>query len=214
MVALLVGIVFNVYSTSATPAAADGLEMSARNASWQQPAAPIDGPTVGAVTNSTQDTPYYSFGGIERYTYRQYMLGTSSSLCVQKNPWNATSTLEGFDTYLASSSSTGLGIANLITDLSTTTALNGYGSSSPAFVKAHTIVAGSQDQVTWSPMMFASTTIVSGMLFTDRFTGAASGTSPFIVKPGEYVTYRIASGTPGTFGTYFIGYCDWNFRKM
>lgn len=214
MVALLVGIAFNIYATSARGAAADGIEKEARTMDWRTPSNGSAGPIIGAVPNSTQDTPYYSFGGVERYTYRQLMTATSSGICVQKNPWNATSTLEGFDAYLASSSATGLGIANLLFDLSTTSTLGGYGSSSPAFIKAHVLVAGTLDQVTWSPMLFGSTTVLSNALFSDKGLGNASGTTPFFVKPGDYVTYRIASGTPGTFGTYFQGYCDWSFRKM
>lgn len=172
----------------------------------QQPS-PSEVQKEGAIPGNNIDGSYFTVGGINYYYGRQTMAATSSSVCVFPNPFgSATSSIVRFQSQISSSSATGIGIAALKFDLSTTTAAGGYGSSTPALIYGHSLAAGAKDSVQWQPT--SSSTPSSSQILTINSGATADGSSPFVLGPSEKITYRIASGTPGTFSTYLVGTCN------
>lgn len=174
-------------------------------------------PGLGSIGGDLAPNGYYTLNGVEHWSGTQGFMATSSSVCVFNNPFpNATSTIVSFSAGISSSSPTGTGIsvgANQF-DLSTTTAVGGYGSSTPALIYGHIVAAGTTgDFVSWTAQRFSSTTIPGNILFTDRGPAIPDGVSPFILNGTQKITYRIASGTPQTFSTYYIGKCNLTVRK-
>lgn len=160
---------------------------------------------VGAVTTLDQiDSPYYSIGGVRRFSFNQPFFATSSQICTIVNPFKASSTLESFSAIIT----TGIAGTNKFT-LSTTTTSNAgnYGSSSPALLLDHSVVANTTDGVVWYPVSATTTLQLPGILST--------GESTNILGPNDVVTYRFATTTSaGALSSNLIGACTGTIRKL
>lgn len=150
-------------------------------------------------------TGYYAIGGINYYSQRVGILASSSMACVMKNPF-ATSTLKDFSVTVR----TNPYIAQTV-DLSTTTS-GGYGSSSPAYIKAQTLPAGPSN-LPW--LGNAGSTTNQQLIDRDPLASGNpfAGVSNNVIKPNETLTLRIATSSPAT-GTFPTGYCDFVFKQL
>lgn len=144
------------------------------------------------------DSPYMKINNNKSYSYYQPMAATSSVICSIRNPYG-TSTLTNFRAFASSSAAFG----SQTIDLSTSTTLGG--SSSPAFVRAYP--AGAVWYMSWVPQASTTNTQLLGPDST-LYTGASNN----IIHPGEYVNFRIATATAGTFQAgYEVGACEGSF---
>lgn len=172
-----------------------GLGLSASNAPK---------PNFGAIAGPDIPYPYLNVNGNLTYYSSTQLIATSSIVCRIQNPAAATTTLQNFALNISAS---GLTAAQQF-DLSTTTASEGYGSSTPAFIASGSIqsTANGPTYVAYQPMA----TSTGGPLI--RVTG--DGSSPFIIKPNEYLTVRIGTSTPRSFASYLTGSCSAEFRVI
>jgi len=157
--------------------------------------------TLGAV--STLDgvsNPYVKINNLEIYNYYQPMIATSSVLCSIQNPYNSTSTVLSYTTKVTTNN-----LGTHLIDISTST--TAFGSSTPAFVKRLSV--SGQYSVVWTPNGTTTNTNVIGMR-----AGATTGISDIILGPTEYITLRISTSTPGTFGSYNVGSCAGQIQKL
>lgn len=159
------------------------------------------GLTLGAVsTLDGVDNPFVSINGLKQYYYSQNTLATSSVLCSIKNPFtNSTSTLLS---YGVSASINGIGAQNLYISTSTTA----FGSSTPAYVDRFAAPA-TPFSLAWGGVATTTGRLLIGI---DPVTGASDN----IIRPGEYVTLRVATSTAGVFGSYVTGVCTGVLQKL
>lgn len=158
---------------------------------------------LGAVsTLDGVDNPYTSIGGYKEYRGTQSLTATSSFICSLRNPYNATSSIVALS---AESTANGIGVTNA---LYISTSTSAYGTSTPALVAAFPMGTGQ-----WSVEMAkntASTTagaeVLSGM--------TTNGTSNYILGPSEWITWKIATTTGGTFTSYNVGTCSAAIKKI
>lgn len=151
--------------------------------------------TLGAV--STLDGifyPYVKIADSREYYWNTAFSATSSVVCSIQNPYKATSTIPRVSV-IGTVNSFG---AHLL-DISTSS--TAFGSSSPAFVKAFNTGTG-QFNINW----FANSTTTNTILIGAK-AGSLNSVSDVILGPTEYLTVRIATSSPGTFGTYNSGRC-------
>jgi len=159
-------------------------------------------PKFGAVSTLNQvDNPYVSINGIQQYYYNQPMSATSSVLCSLANPFNATSTLVS---YSAVTTVNLLGAQSF--DISTSS--TAFASSSLALVRAYNTPTG-QSTILWQPL--ATTT--SSKLIGVEATGVI-GNSNIVLAPSDFITFRLATGTPGTYAAYNQGSCKGVVQRL
>lgn len=161
---------------------------------------------AGAVpTLDGVDNPFVTIGGYPTFERKIPMSATSSVVCTIKNPFNATSTLVRF----GASITTGILGTNAFS-LSTTTGLNGFGSSTPSLMRDHSVGSNTVDAVAWYPSSSTSTPVNVLSLLS-----GATGESFDLIAPNEWVVYRIATTTSaGALATYYTGSCDYLFQKI
>ena len=170
---------------------------------------------LGAVpTLDGVDNPYYSIGGVRFFNYRQNISATSSVICIQRNPFTGTSTLESYSVQVTSN---GIAAAQNLY-VSTTTGTAGYGSSTPAIMSGFAAGTG-QFTAIWGGNTATGTanvlTTVDSAVKADLLPGVSNtGASNYIVGPLEYVTTRVATATPRTLDTYYTGMCRGVFREI
>ena len=155
--------------------------------------------TAGSVPGFDQTEPRNSIGGVDFYTISIPMAATSSAVCSVANPFGSAATLVSFTANVVTN-----GLASTQTlDLSTSSAP--YASSSPAYVKAASVGTGAFSLV-WNP--FATS--------TSRFIGADSqtGANGNVIGASEYVTLRIATGSPSAHASYYTGTCKYRFQRL
>lgn len=160
---------------------------------------------LGAATGPDISSPYLQWGGVEMWNASVSInTATSSVLCSIQNTSGATTSLAFFGAHINTN-----GIAqNQTFDISKSS--TAYGTSSPAFIKAGAITGSAQKDVAWETGN--GTTTASGILGSDSFL--KTGETPFLVAPNEYVNFKIASGTPGTFSSYYSGNCGMSGRVL
>jgi hypothetical protein len=160
-----------------------------------------DSGNVNLGTSGTAE--FWTLGGVDYASVQVSMAASSTFPCAITNPFGtATSTMLN---HIVQVTSNGIGSAQLL-DVSTSS--TAYASSSPAFVKAYSAAAGQFTQV-WTPGIGSTTR--PGILGYDSFS--PNGDSPYVVGPSQFVTTRIATGTPGTFASYYTGTCSATFMK-
>jgi len=172
---------------------------------------------LGATPGTVVSSNFFEIGGVEGYYERQAMNATSSTLCSIQNKLNATSTIETFAaTFTRGVLDTGL--VNTV-DISTTTSDFRFGSSTPALIYGHPLLLRASSSIVWKPNGATTTTAVTnagaplpfrGVLAGIRNTGASN----FIIGPFEYLTLRVATGTPGILADPFQGTCITQFKKI
>lgn len=153
---------------------------------------------LGALTGPDIPSPYIRWGGVEEWNATVPLSATSSVIAAIQNPAAATSTVAGLYCNVSVN-----GIATDVTfDISTSS--TAFGSSTPAFVYAGTITASKQKSIAW--LTGIGTTTNTNILGEDKFL--KTGESPYILGPSEYMTFKLATGTPGTFASYMTGSCS------
>ena len=168
---------------------------------------------VGAVsTLDGVDFPYVSIGGLKTAYFSIPIAATSSVICSIKNPYGATSTVQNFGVNI-----TGNGLGNVQFDLSTSSSAYAnvsYGSSTPAFIKA-AITGSGQSTFYWESNATTTNINVIGMNSNlGSVLGGAIGKSDVVLGPNDYVTVRVATGTPGTYVVNNTGTCGGVFRRF
>ena len=162
----------------------------------------------GAIPGNSVDGREFTVGGVT-YIYAKTSLIASSTVPCYFPPGvlgNATSTIVS-----ASLSPTSSGLAGAVTfDFSTTTSAGGFSTSAPALAYAVPILAAPTTPFVWSLASTTNTRTI-GVLNGASYDGEASGA---FVRPGEGLTFRIATGTPRTFTTYLSGSCDVVLKKL
>lgn len=148
---------------------------------------------VGAVaTLDGVDNPVIRINGLKQTWYSQPIMATSSAICATPEI-TATSTLRSFKVLGLTN-----GLGAQFFDVSTST--TAYGSSSPAYVKTYSTGA------TGFAMVWNGATTTNANIIGNTWNG--TGQSDNIILPGQRITARIATGTPGTFSSYMTGRCS------
>ena len=169
---------------------------------------------LGAIPGDVVDGIFFSIGG-NRRAYKEFPISaTSSAICAFQNPFNATSSIV----------SAGLVITRGVTgdnnfDISTTTNDFKFGSSTPALVYGHLLQSLKQQSVPWRPNGTTTSVGTIGVAAGTPFRGVLpgltnSGASNYILGPNEWVTWRIATSSAGTFATPFAGTCTIQLEKL
>ena len=167
---------------------------------------------LGAIPGDSVDGNFWTVGGNKRYYTQVPVAATSSAICAIQNPFNATSSIV----------SAGLIITRGVTgnntfDISTTTNDFKFGSSTPALVYAEPLTSLTQKSVPWKPNATTTSNAVTGA--TNPFRGVLAGltntgASNYFLGPNEWVTWRIATSSAGTFATPFAGTCTLQLEKL
>lgn len=167
----------------------------------------VDG-KFGAVDQP--DAPCSTRAGVTTCFVRQAFTATSSAICTLTPPNNATSTVESLT--IRPTGTNYLGAVTLDVSTSSNSVMK-FGSSTPALaVKALSFNAAVQGYV-WEPA--ATSTLTYDAAFTNKLSPVnAYGGSTNVIFPGQNVTVRIATSTPGTFPTYQSGFCNAEFRNL
>lgn len=162
---------------------------------------------AGSVTGPAVDGQYFTIGGMDYYHFRMPITASSTVPCyVPSNRFGAaTSTIVSAS---LTANTNGLGAVTL--DFSTTTSAGGFGTSSPALERAFSIAAVPTQPFIWG-LASTTNTLVIGLSVGSGFNG---GTSGVFVRPGEGLTFRVATGTPGTFTSFLGGTCEVVLRKL
>ncbi len=160
------------------------------------PVAELPGSTS---TLNLVDDPYTSIGGLQSYSKSVSLAATSSVFVSIKNPFAATSTV-----VLMSLQTTSNGMGAQTFDVSTSS--TNVGSSTPALGYGVSVGATRTSYV-WSPATTTNGTVIGAAT-------SGNGVSNIILGPNEYLNFRIASGTPGTFAAYLKGNVNVLIRKL
>lgn len=168
---------------------------------------------LGALPGPDISSEFWSAGALKRYSQEiPINTGTSSVLCAFENNFSGTSTIA----HVGVDITRGVTGANTIY-ISTTTALFPYGSSTPNLIADFRIPSGKTARIAWNPNT-ATTTNAAGNPASappDVLAGISiSGASNYLIGPGEWLTVRVATGTPGTFATGFAGTCGAEFIDL
>lgn len=162
---------------------------------------------LGAVsTLDGVDNPHTSIGGVEINYASVAITATSSTICSIKVPENATSTLLVWKVNITD------GILGE-NSMSLSTSTDTYATSSSFFILDRSVASNVGDSFSWQP--FASTTNTRMVQSNQTNEAGASGESPFIIKPGEYLNLRLATTTgAGALADYYDGTCSAVFLKQ
>jgi hypothetical protein len=169
---------------------------------------PAVAPAFGSLTGPDIPSPYLRWGGLGPiWNYSQSPTATSSVFCASQAPVG-TSTLV-FASWRPDNAAFG---SSQTFDLSTTTAAGGYGSSTPALI----IAANLQNAQVWLPE--ASTTPANPLLVLSAFS-TTGGSNAFVIvntstSSPTWLTWRVATSTPGTFPIGLTGNCQAQFIQI
>lgn len=149
-------------------------------------------------------------GGLMKGSLSFPMTATSSFICSYQNPFAATSSILAVS---AESTSNGIAVAN---NLYISTSTHAFGTTTTALVSAFAMGVGQ-----WSVELEknSATTTVSG---TESTTGDAtllpgrtpSGATRYVLGPNEFINWKIATTTGGTFSSYNTGTCSVEIKKI
>ena len=161
---------------------------------------------IGAVaTLDGVESGFMTINGNKQFRFAQPIQATSSVVCSLKNPYQATSSIDTIGITAANRGD--LSAAN---NLFISTSSTAYGSSTMAFAELFAMGTG-QFSYSFSKNVatstFASSNVMGAPL--NVLPGRAdNGASNYILGPNEWITWRIATSTAGTFGTYMGGTCS------
>src|SRR3990167_3996477 len=161
----------------------------------------------GVPTLDGVDNPNVSIGGVKTYYHSQSFTATSSFICSLRNPFNATSSIESLS---AVSTNVGISQTNALFVSTSTTA---YGTSTANLINAFAMGGGE-----WAVSLAKNTATTTGELGVNIsgtvLEGAnVDGSSNYFLKPTEYITWKIATTTGGTYVTYDTGTCSAVLRQ-
>ncbi len=156
---------------------------------------------VGAVpTLDGVQFPFVNINGLRQMYYSQQSQASSSVVCSVLNPFGTTTALNSFKFRGTNR------MGAQIVDISTSTTV--IGSSSPAFIKGAALPVGRFDIIWGGAGATTTNTNVIGMSQSNL------GATDVFIRNNEYITVRIATGTPGTFANGYIqgGVCGGVFE--
>ena len=165
---------------------------------------------AGATPGADRFNPVECYQGICHAFVKQSLGATSTSFCILQNPLKSTSTILNFTMGI---SGRGGQIAAHTFDVSTTTVLGAYGSSSPALIYARSLAANISDSVVWTPQ-FASTSENGRLFVLGENLGTFNGSNPFLIAPAAYITARWATATPAVMASGVSGVCSAVFQEI
>ena len=150
---------------------------------------PEQTPPFGATPGTDIDSPYLSRSGNDTFSQSFPMTATSSILCALQNPFRPGTTT--IDRIVVERRSSFVGATSY--DISTST--QSFASSTRALTSAHAVGAGNKDTFVWTPRT-ASTSIPANIneLFWDEYGDTSN---PFFLTGNDWLTVRVATGTPG-----------------
>ena len=165
---------------------------------------------VGATSTFPANAGNFSYrtsAGIDFADIQIPYEATSSIACRIVNPYGAATTSM---LLFIGQNTVGVTGANLFT-LSTTSNAQGFGSSTRALINERSVGSLAQDTAVWTPRNTSTTSADA----VDRLLQADTndGVNPFILGPNEALSWRIATGSPGTFAAYYTGTCSASFMK-
>lgn len=164
---------------------------------------PGETPVGSVVTLDGVDIPFVSIGGVRQYNYFQPIVATSSVFCSIKNPLNATAT----PLRLGATALTNALVTAQTFDISTSS--SAFGSSSPAFVRAYNTGTGS-----FTAFWTANGTTTNPLTIGNAPVGG-NGNSNLILGPTDWITFKIATSSGGTFATAALtGNCSGVIQKI
>lgn len=157
---------------------------------------------AAVATLDAVDNPFISINLRQTWQGSQSMMATSSTICSFKNPFNATSTLKSLSFIITNN---GIGGSQTIDVATSSTNL---GTSSPAYIKKFA-ASTAMYPVVWGGGATTTNADLIGNAVSNNV-----GHSDNIIGPAEYVNFKIASGTPGTYAAYYTGRCAVEFQKL
>lgn len=163
--------------------------------------------TYGSLAGPDIPFPYLQWGGVYAYNAGPSITATSSVLCSIQNTVG-TSTLDMAGIRFDSN-----GMGSQTFDISTSSSQ--LGSSTIGFVIGATIGA-----TPTSPTVFAwtpgdiSTSSTALRILGSAANNNTNGTTLFMWNTGDWLTFRIATATPGTFAAYATGQCSVRTTKL
>lgn len=158
--------------------------------------------SLGSVASPNITSPYLCVNGICDWYSRVAIAATSSVIASIPFPANVgTSTVEFADCSITANGMTG----TQLLDISTST--TPFGSSTPALIYAHSIASGAKDNVTWEAASTTNARLIG-------FSGITGENQVYGTSSTEYLNFRVATGTPGTFASYFTGECSAEFNQL
>lgn len=170
---------------------------------FSSPNSPVAPANYGAVSSPDLPFNYLCVGGNCSYKAKVALTASSSVICAIQNPTGATTTLAG-----AGMSVNGVGGFTVSPTMDISTSTSQYGSSTPAFVYAHTLTATPGSIVAYYPGTQNTSATIWGVISGD-------GSQTAVIAPNQYVTFRIATSSAGTFaGGYLTGFCSAEFRSL
>lgn len=170
-----------------------------------KPLPPIEQKPVNVGALSGPDIPYnyLSVGGVQTYSLRSEFTATSSVPWSLENPAAATTSIESVSCRMTA---TGLSGAQAFYVGTSSTR---YGSSTPSLMANVTVASGGTFAKLFVPGGNATTTRADTLWLSN-----VDGSSNAILGPSEYLTLRIATGTAGTFSSYWTGSCSAVLRVL
>lgn len=164
---------------------------------------------LGALAGPDIPSNYLQWGGVYQYNANISTVATSSVFCSIQNPAGATSTIVSANAIILTNA-----IAQATTvSIATSTGQNLATTTASHLVLDATVAASVGDVIPWLPT--STSTYTTGRLLQGLNGATATGESPFILAPNEWVQFRIATGTAGTFtGGYFTGNCNLRVQKI
>lgn len=155
---------------------------------------------VGATpTLDGVDAPDVRIGGAG-YVFKTVVMSATSSIPCSYQV-TSTSSIQDLGINIKTN-----GMGTQVVDFSTSS--TAFGSSTPAFIKAFTVTAATSYEIPWRGIVSTTTQSLVGYS-----GGDATGQSNNIVYPGQYLNFRIATVTPGSFTTYLVGNCSFSLKK-
>ena len=156
-------------------------------------------PPFGALAGPDIPFDHICVGGLCMYSYKVPIAATSSIPCAIQFPQVGSSTLE-----YAAIQINGDGLGTQTFDISTSS--SAFGSSSITMVKAKSITGGNSN-VIWMPTASTTTNFVGMNLLTGDIINDVATSS-------DWLTFRIATSSGGTFATYWTGFCFAKFDAL
>ena len=161
---------------------------------------------LGAVsTLDGIDHPFANVNGYKEYYFGRPLNATSSVICALKNPYGATTTIVSIS---AESVTNGVTEAN---NLYVSTSTVWSGTSTPALINAFAMGTG-----LWNVELHKYSTTTANLPEDTRFVGnnPVTGASYYILGPNEWITWKIATTTAGTYSAYDTGTCSAQLKRL
>lgn len=180
----------------------------------------LQGLTAGARDQfAVNNVGVITHNGVDSLTVEYPIAATSSTIVSIPNPFGTAGLASSFSPSNATTTVRFAGCQITVNpfvgafnyDMSTSS--SAFATSAVAFVYSHAVGAAAADTMFWTDRTVASSSLtVSNSIWTTDM--AKDGSDPFVLTPSQYLNFKIASGTPGTFaGGYLTGVCFATFTK-